>query len=88
MLTTDQIIKLSDHGLKRYRDKILRVRDYVHSRWTKNPDWEVVESNWPHPITLSEDQVSHIRHLDKVAGDVYREVERRKLERRKQRFGY
>ncbi len=70
MLTTDQIRKLSDHGLKRYRSKVLLIRYCVHAQQEAGEDW--AEAN------KVPDPVAYIRHLDKVAGDVYREVELRK----------
>lgn len=72
MLTTDQIRKLSDHGLKRYRSKVLLIRYCVHARQEAGEGWAEAEAN------KVPDPGAYIRHLDKVAGDVYREVELRK----------
>lgn len=39
MLTTDQIRKLSDHGLKRYRSKVLLIRFSVHAQQEAGEGW-------------------------------------------------
>lgn len=68
VLTSEQIQKLSPHGFRDYRNKVLRMRESLHSNFTP---W-MGETAKP-----TEKEVQDIRTLDWLCHEVNRERERR-----------
>lgn len=68
VLTSEQIRKLSPHGFRDYRNKVLRMRESLHSNFAP---W-MGEAAKP-----TEKEVADIRTLDWLCHEVNRERERR-----------
>ena len=67
VLTTEQIQKISLHGFRAYRNKVLRMREHLHRKFKP----------WMETLRPTEKEVGDIRTLDWLAHEVNRERDRR-----------
>ena len=79
ILTSEQIQKLSPHGFRDYRNKALRMRESLHSKFTP---W------YGEKVEPTEKEVADIKALDWLCHEVNRERERRATEAWKNRDPY